>query len=54
MKPWIRDTLKRHISSNLFNVFGTMYAPIVETTSVLLVLWLICVWLYRQKIFFRI
>ena len=30
------------------------YAPVVHAVLVLLVFWLICVWLYRQKIFIRV
>ena len=30
------------------------YAPIVQSAAVLAILWLICYWLYRQKLFFKI
>ncbi len=30
------------------------YAPIVAATAILVVLWLVCLWLYRQRIFLRI
>lgn len=36
------------------NGFNPYYLPIVQSASVLLMLWLICYWLYRQKIFIRI
>lgn len=42
------------LSKDLFSIFGTTYAPIVQSTAVLGVLWLICYWLYRQKLFFKI
>ncbi len=51
MKPWLRETLKRHFGQNIFD--GT-FGPIVEAVAVLLALWLICLWLYRKKIFIRI
>lgn len=51
MRPWIVQTLKTHISPSLFD--GT-YGPIVAQVSVLIVLWLLCLWMYRQKIFIRI
>lgn len=57
LKPWITDTLERHFGKGLFTVYGAIdavYAPAVQMALVLLVLWLICVWLYRQKIFVRI
>ena len=51
MKPWLKRQLAIHISPNLFD---GVYGPIVERVSVLFVLWLICLWLYRQRIFVRI
>jgi heparan-alpha-glucosaminide N-acetyltransferase len=51
---WTRGTLKIHFGSDYVQVFGTAYAPIVEATSVVLVLWLLCFWLYRQKVFIRV
>jgi predicted acyltransferase len=51
MKPWIRDTLKRHLGQHIFE--GT-YGPIVQNASVVFVIWLIALWMYRRKIFVRI
>jgi predicted acyltransferase len=51
MKPWVRTSLKVHLGPQWFA--GT-YGPIVESAAVLLVLWLICLWLYRRGIFLRI
>ena len=48
---WIRDTLATHLGKEIFA--GT-YGPIVEKGLVLLVLWAMCLWLYRQRIFFKI
>jgi len=48
---WIKTLLRAHIGQEFFN---STYGPIWEQSSVLLVLWLICFWLYRQKIFLRI
>lgn len=61
MKPWTRDQLKRHfgwvlekMNPELFTNLSAQYATIIEPTVVMLALWLICAWLYRQRIFFRI
>jgi predicted acyltransferase len=63
MKPWVRQTLKTHLGQNVFRggfgpsgqpLFEAAYEPLVAAAAVLLVLWLICLWLYRQKIFVRI
>ena len=51
---FIRDNLKIHLGQQVFDLFGTPYAPIVERIAVLLVLWLILLWMYSRKIFLRI
>jgi len=48
---WIKTFLKTHIGAEFFN---GAYGPIWEHSAVLLVLWLICWWLYRQRVFLRI
>ena len=59
MKPWIRQTLQTHYAT-LQDVFGLpaifegVYGPIWLFSATLAVLWLICLWLYRRKIFIRI
>jgi len=60
MKPWIARTLQTHLttlSPNLWtNLFGdgNVYGEFCKSLAVLFVLWLICLWLYRRKIFIRI
>jgi predicted acyltransferase len=51
LKPWTRDSLTKHIGSQLF---GGPYGPIVQSVAVLAILWLICLWMYRRGIFLRI
>jgi heparan-alpha-glucosaminide N-acetyltransferase len=51
---WVRKTLRTHLSADYAQVFGASYAPIVEATCIVLVLWLLCYWLYRQKVFLRV
>jgi len=51
MKPWLRQTWQTHLGTN---VFGGDYGPLLQTAAVLFSLWLICYWLYRQRIFIRI
>ena len=48
---WIRDTLVTHLGKG---VFAGTYGPIAEKGLVLLVLWAMCLWLYRQRIFLKI
>jgi heparan-alpha-glucosaminide N-acetyltransferase len=51
---WTRNTLKIHLGADYAGVFGSAYAPIVEAGCVVLVFWLFCLWLYRQKVFLRV
>ena len=54
---WIARTLERHLGAGVFSLYGLVdstYEPIVRLSLVLLVMWLVCVWLYRQRIFFKI
>jgi heparan-alpha-glucosaminide N-acetyltransferase len=51
MKSWISKTLQIHMGSLWLD--GT-YGPIVEQCAILLVLWLICLWMYRRGVFLRI
>jgi heparan-alpha-glucosaminide N-acetyltransferase len=54
LKPWTSRTLRTHFGQSLFDVFGEANQPIVQSTLVGLVFWLICYWMYRQKVFIRI
>ena len=54
MKPWFRERLKLHFGRDIFNLLGPTYAPMIEMTAILLILWLISFWMYRRKIFLRI
>jgi predicted acyltransferase len=53
MKGWISSMLKIHICPQVFTQAGH-YAPLVEASAQLFVMWLICLWMYRQRIFVRI
>ena len=54
MGGFIRENTKRHISRDVFEIFGAAYSPVLERAIVLLVLWLVVLWMYRRKIFLRI
>lgn len=51
MKPWLVATLKTHLGTGLFS--GS-YEPFLQSGGALLAMWLICWWLYRQRLFVRI
>lgn len=48
---WIRDNLHKHLPPTAFPEY---WAPVIERCGVLIVLWLICFWLYRQKAFLKL
>jgi predicted acyltransferase len=48
---WLHDRLGLPVSRE---VFAGSYAPLTSSLTVLAVLWLICLWMYRRKIFLRI
>jgi predicted acyltransferase len=50
-KPWIKDMVKRFFGPD---IFGGTYGSIVEHGTPLIVIWLMCLWLWRQKAFLRI
>jgi predicted acyltransferase len=51
---FIKSSLRTHLGDGFLKVFGAPYAPLVQGTCVLLVLWLVLLWMYRRKIFLRI
>jgi heparan-alpha-glucosaminide N-acetyltransferase len=51
---FITDTLKTHLGQHWSERVSIVYAPIVEQSATLFVLWLACLWMYRRKLFLRI
>jgi predicted acyltransferase len=61
MKPWLRRTWQTHLGTDIFKLEFTLsdgtllnVTPITESVAITFTIWLICVWMYRQKIFVRI
>ena len=54
LKPWVAKSLSTHLGDGVFRVAGTLYQPMVQATLTGLCFWLICWWMYRQKLFVRI
>jgi predicted acyltransferase len=48
---WIRESLHKHLPAS---AFPSEWLPIIDRCGVLLVLWLFCWWLYKQKAFLRL
>ena len=54
LKPWMAGILKIHLGDKLFLIGGKLYEPMLQYTLIGLCFWIICWWMYRQKIFVRI
>ena len=54
MEGWITAALRRHLGMSPFGVLGQTWEPVLLGAAVLLVMWLILLWLFRQRIFVRI
>ena len=54
LRPWVRDNINRHFGHGVYEIFGKAYAPMVDATLFLIFCWLVCWWMYRQKMFIRI
>ncbi len=54
LKPWTAKTLQTHLGADLFQLLGSANSPALQATLTGLVFWLICLWMYRRRIFLRI
>lgn len=54
MERPIKDFLTRHLGNGVFSIAGEAWEHVLLGSAVLLVMWLILLWLYRQRIFIRI
>ncbi len=51
---FIRESFKRHLGQSIFEIAGKPYAPMLERGTVLVILWLVVLWMYRRKVFVRV
>jgi heparan-alpha-glucosaminide N-acetyltransferase len=51
MKPFVAASLRTHLGPGIFT---GPYGPLIRASSILLVFWLICFWMYRQRIIIKI
>jgi hypothetical protein len=61
LKPWVRETCKRHLGRGLFDgtyfgheLFDPVYAPVAERGVFFAVVWLAAAWMYRRGVFLKI
>lgn len=51
---FIKENVRRHLGSGFFDLLGPAWVPALERGTVLLVLWLILLWMYRRNLVIRI
>ncbi|MCA9039288.1 MAG: DUF5009 domain-containing protein [Planctomycetaceae bacterium] len=51
---WLMHTFVKHFGDSLFTAFGSEFKDITYASTELILLWLICFWMYRNKFFVRI
>jgi heparan-alpha-glucosaminide N-acetyltransferase len=51
---WVLMNLKTHLGADAFNLMGEEYALFLGNLSVGIVLWLICWWMDRNRVYVRI
>ena len=51
---WMHRTLRTHFGSTIFEFVAEPYRPFIASLWVLAFMWLVCYWMYRQRIFIRI
>ena len=54
LRPWVAKTFETHLGNGIYLLGGSLYQPMLQSTITGLGLWLICYWMYRQKLFVRI
>lgn len=55
-RGWILATIATHLGAGVFKYYRPEYAfePLVKSLVVMYVLWLVCDWMYRRKLFLKL
>ena len=54
---WFLGRLQTHLGTRVVTLWGLVpdiYSPLVQGVAILTIMWLVCYWCYREKIFVRI
>jgi heparan-alpha-glucosaminide N-acetyltransferase len=56
MQSYIRENIQRHLGNDIFIRLGggETFAPMAKAGTILLVIWLIALWMYRRRLFLKI
>jgi predicted acyltransferase len=53
-ESFIHKNLVTHLGAGVFRLFGAAYEPVVHGAATLFVMWLLLLWMYRQKLYLKI
>ena len=54
MDAFVAESLKIHLGRGVFEMLGKPWALVLQGSAVLAILWWICLWMFRRKLFLRI
>jgi heparan-alpha-glucosaminide N-acetyltransferase len=54
LPEWIDRMLQTHLGDGYTLVFGEPFSDLLRNVTCALILWLLCLWMYRRKIFLRL
>ena len=57
LPDWFVGRLRTHLGDGFFTLWGLVpaaYASLVSGIAILTIMWLVCYWCYRQKVFIRV
>jgi predicted acyltransferase len=54
MGGFIKDNVRRHLGRHIFESLGPDFTTMLERGTILVILWLILLWMYRRGLFLRI
>ena len=54
LRPWTAKTIQTHFGADVFKLAGEVYEPMLQSMAVGCCFWIVCYWMYRNKIFVRI
>lgn len=54
IRPWIASMWQRYLGQDIFLLAGDLWQPVLRSCTIGITLWLVTLWMYRNKFFVRI
>jgi predicted acyltransferase len=54
IEDFVVGSFRTHLGSDVFQIFGTPYEPLMQGIATLSILWLILFWMYRRRLFLKV